>query len=78
MMEKVIFMADGDVDGAHIAALLLRLFIMYFPQMIKAGMVYKAIPPLYSIKEGKKNRYFIENTDMVKYVQKTFPAHIFN
>jgi len=45
---------------------------MYFPQMIKAGMVYKAIPPLYSIKEGKKNRYFIENTDMVKYIQKNF------
>lgn len=45
---------------------------MYFSQMIKAGMVYKAIPPLFSIPEGKKNRYFIENIDMVKYVQKTF------
>ena len=65
-------MADGDSDGNHIAALLLRLFVMYFPQMIKAGMVYKAIPPLYSIKEGKKNRYFIENSDMVKYTQKLF------
>ena len=61
-----------DLTGAHIAALLLRLFVMYFPQMIKAGMVYKAIPPLDSIKEGKKNRYFIENSDMVKYVQKIF------
>jgi DNA gyrase/topoisomerase IV subunit B len=71
-VERVIFMADADSDGNHIAALLLRLFIMYFPQMIKAGMVYKAVPPLYSIKEGKKNRYFIENTDMVKYVQKAF------
>lgn len=71
-VDRVIFMADGDFDGNHIAALLLRLFIMYFPQMIKAGMVYKAIPPLYSIKESKKNKYFIENTDMVKYVQRKF------
>lgn len=45
---------------------------MYFPQFIKAGKVYKAIPPLYSIKEGKRNRYFIDNADMVKFVQKTF------
>ena len=59
-MDRVLFMADADPDGNHISALLLRLFIMYFPQMIKAGMVYKAIPPLYSIKEGKKNRYFNE------------------
>lgn len=58
--------------GSHIAALLLRMFIMYFPFMIEAGMVYKAIPPLYSIKEGKKSRYFTEQIDIVKFVQKKF------
>ena len=49
--------------------------MMYFPQLIMAGMVYKAIPPLYAIKEGKKNRYFTEQIDMVKFVQKTFLAN---
>lgn len=69
---KVIFMADADVDGAHIAALLLRMFVMYFPQMIEAGMIYKAIPPLYSIKQGKNTRYFTEQIDIVRYIQKIF------
>ena len=71
-VSKIVFMCDADVDGAHIAALLLRLFLLYFPQLIQAGMVYKAIPPLYSIKEGKKNRYFTEQIDIVRYIQKKF------
>jgi DNA gyrase subunit B len=57
-VEKIIFMTDADVDGAHIAALLLRMFVMYYPFLIEAGMVYKAVPPLYSIKDGKKTKYF--------------------
>ena len=71
-VEKVIFMADADVDGAHISALLLRMFVMYFPQMIEAGMVYKAIPPLYSIKNAKKKKYFTEQIDIIRYIQKIF------
>ena len=72
LVSKVIFMADGDIDGGHISALLLRLFVMYFPQMIKAGMVYKAVPPLFSIKQGNKRSYFADNIDMVRYIQKSF------
>lgn len=45
---------------------------MYYPFLIEAGMVYKAIPPLYSIQEGKKTRYFTDNVDYVKYIQKQF------
>lgn len=71
-VEKVIFMADADVDGANISALLLRLFVMYFPQLIMAGMVYKAVPPLYSIQEGKRTKYFTEQIDIVQYVRKDF------
>lgn len=71
-VSKIIFMADGDVDGAHISALLLRMFVMYFPFLIEAGMVYRAVAPLYSIKEGKKRRYFTENIDFIKYLQKLF------
>ena len=70
--EKIIFMADADVDGAHIASLLLRFFIMYMPQLIQAGKVYKAVPPLYSIPVGKHEQYFTANIDFVKYIQKLF------
>lgn len=71
-VRKIIIMADADVDGAHISALLLRMFIKYYPQLIMAGMLYKAIPPLYSIPKGKRNIYFTENIDIVKYIQKIF------
>jgi DNA gyrase subunit B len=74
-VDKIIFMTDGDVDGAHIAALLLRMFVLYFPFLISNGKVYKAIPPLYSIKEGKKTKYFTENIDLIKYIQKRFLTH---
>lgn len=71
--EKIIFMADADVDGAHIAALLLRFFVLYMPQLIEAGKVYKAIPPLYSIPFKKKDRtYFTEQIDITRYIQKIF------
>lgn len=58
--------------GAHIAALLLRMFVLYMPQIIQAGMLYKAIPPLYAISQGKKKKYFTENVDITKYIQKSF------
>lgn len=48
------------------------MFVMYYPFLIADGRLYKAIPPLYSIKEGKKKKYFIDNLDYIKYIQKTF------
>lgn len=70
--EKIIFMADADVDGAHIASLLLRFFILYMPQLIQAGKVYKALPPLYGIVNGKKIRYVTDQLEFVRYVEKEF------
>lgn len=70
--EKIIFGADADADGSHICALLLRFFILYMPQLISEGRVFKAVPPLYGLETGKKTIYFTERIDYIKYVQKLF------
>ena len=61
-----------DYMGRHICSLLERLFILYLPFLIEAGMVYKAVPPLYMIKSGGKRKFFCENSDIVEYTMKEF------
>lgn len=70
--DKIIFLADADPDGAHIDSLLLRFFLMYMPELIMAGKVYRAVPPLFGIKDKGKTRYFTTKLDFTKYVQGLF------
>ena len=54
---KIVIMADADVDGAHIATLIMTLFFRYMRSVIENGYLYIATPPLYSVKKGKDQRY---------------------
>jgi topoisomerase-4 subunit B len=72
--ERVIIMTDADVDGAHIASLLMTFFYRELPELIRAGQVYLAQPPLYRITHGPKSIYAMDDAARERIVKSFKPG----
>ncbi len=70
--ERVIIMTDADVDGAHIASLLMTFFFKEMPELIETGHLYLAMPPLYRITQGAKTVYAMDDADKDELLKKEF------
>jgi topoisomerase-4 subunit B len=73
--EKVIIMTDADVDGAHIASLLITFFYRQMPKLIDDGHLYLAVPPLYRLSHGGKVFYARDERHRQELIKKEFNAN---
>ncbi|RIY03747.1 DNA topoisomerase IV subunit B [Aureimonas flava] len=70
--ERVVVMTDADVDGAHIASLLITFFYQEMPELIRNGHLFLAVPPLYKLTQGGKTIYARDDADRERIVAREF------
>jgi topoisomerase-4 subunit B len=70
--EKIIIMTDADVDGAHIASLLMTFFFLELPELVDSGRLYLAMPPLYRLTQREKTLYAMDDHDKDRLISKKF------
>jgi len=75
---RIILMSDADVDGAHIATLLLTFMYRHLPNLIESGYVYIAMPPLFKIKQGKESKYVYTEEEKEDYLKKIDTSKTFD
>jgi topoisomerase-4 subunit B len=69
---RVIIMTDADVDGAHIASLLMTFFYRELPELVKRGHIYLAQPPLYRLTQGARSIYAMDDADREQKIRRAF------
>jgi topoisomerase-4 subunit B len=73
--DRVIIMTDADVDGAHIASLLITFFFQELPELVRTGHLFLAVPPLYRLTQGAKTLYARDDADRDRLLKAEFKAN---